>query len=200
MLTVETYLRDGPGQIEAASPVDYFVRTRDALADPDAVAARGRAAGQALGDDPAAAVAEIAERVLALVAAAGDEAYVETPVADMWLADYLPTRTFELAVHGCDLAVACDLEADVPERSGGGGRRGAGGPGRPRGQGRRSAAGGHRPARSARRFSVSERAGQVRCSASRWRAITMRCTWLVPSKIWVTLASRMNRSAGKSRV
>jgi len=32
----------------------------------------------------------------------------------MWLADYLPTRTFELAVHGCDLALACDLVADVP--------------------------------------------------------------------------------------
>jgi len=76
MLTVETYLRDQPGQIEAASPVDYFVRTRAMLADPEAVAARGKAAGEALGDDPAAAVAETAARVLALVAAAGDEAYV----------------------------------------------------------------------------------------------------------------------------
>jgi len=114
MLTVETYLRDQPGQIEAASPVDYFVRTRAMLADPEAVAARGKAAGEALGDDPAAAVAETAARVLALVAAAGDEAYVETPVADMWLADYLPTRTFELAVHTADLATALGLPPHVP--------------------------------------------------------------------------------------
>ena len=114
LLTVESYLRDEPGQTEAASTVDYFVRSRAALADPDEVAARGRAAGQALGADPAAAVAVIAERVLAMVAAAGAEAYVETPVADMLLTDYLPTRTFELVVHGCDLAAAAGLEADVP--------------------------------------------------------------------------------------
>jgi hypothetical protein len=114
LLTVESYLRDGPVQVEAASAVDYFVRTRATLADPEQVAARGRAAGEALGGDPAAAVAGIAERVLPLVAAAGVDAYVETPVAAMRLDDYLPTRTFELVVHGCDLAVACRLDADVP--------------------------------------------------------------------------------------
>ena len=114
MLTVESYLRDEPGQIEAASAVDYFVRSRAALANAEEVAERGRAAGRALGDDPAGSVADIAARVLPLVAAAGAEAYVETPVAAMLLDDYLPTRTVELAVHGCDLAVACGLEADLP--------------------------------------------------------------------------------------
>jgi hypothetical protein len=114
LLTVESYLRDGPVQVEAASAVDYFVRSRAALADPEEVAARGRAAGQALGGDPATAVAEIATRVLALVAATGVDAYVETPVSTMRLDDYLPTRTFELVVHGCDLAAACGLGADVP--------------------------------------------------------------------------------------
>ena len=34
----------------------------------------------------------------------------------------------------------------------------------------------------------------------RSRLITSRWIWLVPSKIWVTLASRMYRSAGNSRV
>jgi hypothetical protein len=33
-----------------------------------------------------------------------------------------------------------------------------------------------------------------------WRLMTSRWIWLVPSKIWVTLASRMYRSAGKSCV
>ena len=65
----------------------------------------------------ASAVATIAERVLALVAAAGVDAYVATPWGDMLLADYLRTRIVELVVHGCDLAAACDLDADVPLRA-----------------------------------------------------------------------------------
>ncbi len=114
LLTVESYLHTEPGPVEAASAVDYFVRSRDALADAEAVAERGRKAGADLGADPAAAVRSIAVRVLALVAAAGVDDYVSTPVGDLWLTDYLPTRTFELVVHGCDLAAACDLVADVP--------------------------------------------------------------------------------------
>ena len=39
-----------------------------------------------------------------------------------------------------------------------------------------------------------------RNSESTWREITSRWIWLVPSKIWVTLASRMKRSTGKSVV
>ena len=44
-----------------------------------------------------------------------------------------------------------------------------------------------------------------RCSShrghrSRSRPITIRWIWLVPSKIWVTLASRNSRSTGYSRV
>ena len=51
---------------EMASAADYFRATRAATAGP-AVAARGRDAGAALGAHPAAAVAEIAARVRALV-------------------------------------------------------------------------------------------------------------------------------------
>jgi hypothetical protein len=39
---------------------------------------------------------------------------VTTFAGGMRLSDYLPTRTFELAVHTADLAVALDLPADVP--------------------------------------------------------------------------------------
>ncbi len=35
---------------------------------------------------------------------------------------------------------------------------------------------------------------------ARLRAMTIRWIWLVPSKICITFASRMNRSTGKSRV
>ncbi len=39
---------------------------------------------------------------------------VTTIAGGMALADYLPTRTFELAVHTADLAVALDAPAEVP--------------------------------------------------------------------------------------
>ncbi len=39
---------------------------------------------------------------------------VATPVGGMRLIDYLPTRTFELIVHTCDLAVALDQPLDLP--------------------------------------------------------------------------------------
>src|SRR5437773_11848423 len=66
LVTVETYLARPALAVEVASATGYFRATRAAAADP-AVAARGRDAGIALGSDPAAAVAEIATRVLALV-------------------------------------------------------------------------------------------------------------------------------------
>ena len=66
LLTVETYLARPAADVDIASACGYFRATRAAATGP-AVAARGREAGTALGSDPAAAVAEIAARVLALV-------------------------------------------------------------------------------------------------------------------------------------
>jgi hypothetical protein len=82
-------------------------------ADP-AVAARGTEAGAALGADPAAAVADIAERVLALVSTRDGSELLETIAGGMRLSDYLPTRTFELAVHTADLATALGAPVRVP--------------------------------------------------------------------------------------
>lgn len=119
LLTVETYLaaaRDAPGtSVDLASAADYVVASRVALADADAVAQRGRQAGAALGDDPAAAVRRIADRVLELVAHEPADAMVATPVGGMLLDAYLPGRVFELAVHGADLAHALGLSMQPPE-------------------------------------------------------------------------------------
>jgi hypothetical protein len=113
MLTVEAYLARPADAVEIGSAVEYF-RATSAMAAGAAVAARGREAGVALGADPAAAVAEIADRVLALVGSADGGERVTTIAGGMRLADYLPTRTFELAVHTADLASALGLPADVP--------------------------------------------------------------------------------------
>ena len=113
LLTVETYLADPAATVEVASAGDYYRAIRAATADP-AVAARGRDAGAALGSDPAAAVAEIAERVLPRVEARDGTERLTTHAGGMRLADYLPTRTFELAVHTADLATALGVPLDVP--------------------------------------------------------------------------------------
>ncbi len=115
MLTVESYLGHGVGSVDVHTPVDYYRRVLAGSGDSAAVAQRGRDAGVALGEYPPDAVAEIATRVLASVRAAAEDDHVATPVGGMRLADYLPTRTFELTVHACDLAAALDEQAEVPE-------------------------------------------------------------------------------------
>jgi hypothetical protein len=112
-LTVETYLGRPAAAVEIDSAADYFRATRAAANGPE-VAARGRDAGEALGADPAAEVAEIATRVLALVAARAGTEILTTIAGAMRLSDYLPTRTFELAVHTADLATALSEPLDVP--------------------------------------------------------------------------------------
>ncbi|HEX6870480.1 MAG TPA: maleylpyruvate isomerase N-terminal domain-containing protein [Micromonosporaceae bacterium] len=113
LLTVELYLDQPAAAAEVASAADYFRTIRALAADP-AVAARGRDAGAALGADPAAAVTEIAARVLPLVQGKDGTELLTTIAGGMRLADYLPTRTFELTVHTADLAAALGLPLDPP--------------------------------------------------------------------------------------
>lgn len=112
LLTVEAYVHatattTSPTLRSAAA---YFQASAAALADPAAVADRGRQAGAALGERPADKIAEIVERVLALVDQRHDKALVTTPVGAMTLIGYLPTRIFELAVHSHDLAAAAGVD------------------------------------------------------------------------------------------
>jgi len=113
LLTVEMYLARPAAAVEVASAVGYFHARRVAAANP-AVAERGRDAGTALGADPAAAVAQIAERVLVLVEARDGTELVTTVAGGVRLGDYLPTRTIELAVHTADLAMAPGVPSQVP--------------------------------------------------------------------------------------
>ncbi len=80
----------------------------------EAIAARGRDAVRALGDDPARAVRAIAETVLALVAESAPDRPVVGPAGAMTLEQYLPSRTAELTIHGLDVSRAAGLELDAP--------------------------------------------------------------------------------------
>lgn len=113
LLTVEGYLGQPADAVVVASTADYYAATRDLAAGPD-VAERGRAAGQALGGDPAAAVAAIAGRVVPVVASCDGTELLTTIAGGMRLADYLPTRTFELVVHTLDLAAALGVPTEPP--------------------------------------------------------------------------------------
>lgn len=105
--TIEIYLGKPAGAAEVHDPAEYFVAVRSA--DRQAIARRGREAGEALGEDPAGALADLSERVQVLVDRTADDTTVGTPAGSMRLVDYLPTRTFELTVHSLDIARAAEL-------------------------------------------------------------------------------------------
>lgn len=113
LLTVEEYLDRPADEVTVTTTVGYYLATRELAAGPG-VAARGRAAGTALGEDPAAEVARIADRVLDRLSTTSGSELVTTIAGGMRLADYLPTRTFELTVHTLDLAAALGLEITPP--------------------------------------------------------------------------------------
>jgi uncharacterized protein (TIGR03083 family) len=112
-VTVETYLAKPPERVDIESAPLYYAATNAIAAGPG-VAQRGRDAGTALGDDPVAAVAELAERVTALVRTCSGDELLTSIAGGMRLRDYLPTRTFELVVHTCDLAVTLGLPVAPP--------------------------------------------------------------------------------------
>ena len=113
LLTVEAYLARPASAEDLDSPEAYFVKGLAAAPAAAAVEERGREAGRALGEDPATAVAEIAARVLPLVDR-DDDPLLETIGGGMRLSRYLPTRTFELAVHGADISAAAGLPVTFP--------------------------------------------------------------------------------------
>ncbi|WP_439661863.1 maleylpyruvate isomerase N-terminal domain-containing protein [Lentzea sp. HUAS TT2] len=73
-----------------------------------------RERGAALGDHPADAVRRLVDQAVAAVSSTDPEALVTTAAGGMRLSRWLPTRTFELVVHGMDIAAAADLPFDPP--------------------------------------------------------------------------------------
>jgi uncharacterized protein (TIGR03083 family) len=116
LVTVSGYLRTTAEREDVVSAEDYYRRvTGSALGlDPADVVERGRQAGRDLGDDPAAAVEALRAAALADVAAAGDPLIAVIGGLGIRLSNYLPTRTFELVVHGLDIARATGLEFTPP--------------------------------------------------------------------------------------
>jgi uncharacterized protein (TIGR03083 family) len=111
-VTVTTYLASGAGKTpELDHALDYGRVFGAAHADPASITERGRLAGRDLGEDPVGGLRAQHEAAVAAVAAHPDDAPVDSPAGVMRLADYLPSRVFELVVHTDDLARALGTSA-----------------------------------------------------------------------------------------
>jgi uncharacterized protein (TIGR03083 family) len=123
LITVSTYLAQAADREDVTSPHDYYVQIREYASKLGAadIIERGRQAGRDLGDDPSATVGGLMQRVLGELATAGNPLIAVIGGLGIRLHNYLPTRTFELAVHGLDIARAVGiwypLPADVLEEA-----------------------------------------------------------------------------------
>lgn len=114
-VTVLSYLPRTTPTAAVTSVAEYYAAAATMMAaHPRAVIERGREAGAALGDDPAAAVTDLVTRSLAALDATAGDPIIETIVGGMHLEQYLVTRIFELVVHGLDIAAATGQTYEPP--------------------------------------------------------------------------------------
>jgi hypothetical protein len=114
LVTVSEYLRKPASSVVLETAADYVAGLATAVAADPGVVRRGVEAGELLGDDPAGAVRLLLDAVADDLAGADPEQLVTTYAGGMRLRDYLPTRSFELAVHGLDIAFAVPIRWTPP--------------------------------------------------------------------------------------
>lgn len=117
LTTVSAYLRTETDHEDALSAADYYMKITDFAADagPAAIVERGRQAGRELGADPPVAIAGLVRAALDDVAAVDDPLMEVIGGIGIRLSNYLPTRVFELVVHGLDIARATGVEYEPPK-------------------------------------------------------------------------------------
>jgi uncharacterized protein (TIGR03083 family) len=116
LITVSTYLQHPAEREDIATPQEYYTNVNPAALGMAlaGVVERGRQAGRDLGGNPEATVDRLVSRVMGELSAAGDPLITVIGGAGIRLHTYLPTRTFELAVHGLDIARAIGITFDLP--------------------------------------------------------------------------------------
>jgi hypothetical protein len=114
LVTVSEYLRKPAPSVDVETAVDYVAGLATAVAADPGVVRRGVEAGELLGDDPAGAVRLLLDAVIGDLAEADPEQVLTTYAGGMRLRDYLPTRSFELVVHGLDIATVVPIRWTPP--------------------------------------------------------------------------------------
>ncbi len=117
LITVSTYLDHPADREDVTSPADYYAQIRSyaSNAGAEVIAERGRQAGRDLGEHPADTVDALVQRVLNELAGVDDPLIEVIGGLGIRLCNYLPTRVFELAVHGLDIARAAGIDFTLPE-------------------------------------------------------------------------------------
>ena len=104
--SVPSVLTSAAAGVNVEAPEGYFAFIRDVPADVYAAAFGTPDASPGLDE-----VGALAGRATQALAAVGDDDVVSTPVGGMRVRDWVPTRTFELVVHGSDVAAAAGVPA-----------------------------------------------------------------------------------------
>jgi uncharacterized protein (TIGR03083 family) len=117
LLTVIDYLARPVDDEVVHSASAYFTAVAASSFDPAGVTERGRRAGRELGDEPAARFHTLVDEAVRMAEATDPDLVVHTIVGGMRVAAYLPTRTFELCVHGLDIAAATGVPLTLPARA-----------------------------------------------------------------------------------
>ena len=117
MLTVETYLDQPADAEDLATAAAYVVAGQRLAATPAAVVAAWPRRRSRTGRGPLTRVPAIVDRVLPLLDR-HDDPLVTTIAGGMRLSVYLATRTFELVVHGVDIADALGVAPPALRRRG----------------------------------------------------------------------------------
>ncbi len=114
LVTVVEYLARPVAEEVVGSAAAYYTAIAAGDLDPQAVTERGRQAGRDLGDDPAGRFGALAEEAVRVAEGTDPDLVVHTIAGGMRVRSYLPTRTFELCVHGLDVAAATGLDLHLP--------------------------------------------------------------------------------------
>lgn len=118
ILTVDDYLAAAAPETVGCPDAESYVLELAAEANDDAIAERGTAAGDALGDDPATTLAKALDRTLAALAVQRPDRILSVVGGRaIPLAEYLRTRVFELVVHTLDLSQATGIPHSIPPRA-----------------------------------------------------------------------------------
>jgi hypothetical protein len=114
LVTVIDYLARPVAEEVITSAPAYYTAISVGSFNAAAVADRGRQAGRDLGEDPASRFHHLVDEAVSIAEAADPDLVVHTIVGGMRVAAYLPTRTFELCVHGLDITAATGISVELP--------------------------------------------------------------------------------------
>jgi uncharacterized protein (TIGR03083 family) len=114
LVTVVDYFARPVGEEVAHSASAYYTAISAGSFDAAAVTQRGREAGRDLGEDPGGRFQQLVDEAVRVAERTDPDLVVHTIIGGMRAANYLPTRTFELCVHGLDIEAATGVPVDLP--------------------------------------------------------------------------------------